>query len=222
MPDDLVFLVDVDNTLLDNDRFQDHLKAHIADRMGEAARDRYWALQDHLFHTLGYRDYLGACQTFRLEAPSDPERLWLAAYILDFPFETLLYPGATDLLARLRDLGRTVLLTDGDAVFQPNKLRRSGLLEAVDGELMLPVHKEQELPEIERRFPAHRYVLIDDKLRILSAVKAGWSDRVYTVFPRQGQFGRDPAVVAAHPAADLTVETIADLLDPGLLAAMQG
>ena len=208
-----VFLVDVDNTLLDNDRFQDDLKAHLARELGEAARDRYWALQDHLFHTLGYRDYLGACQTFRLERPDDPQRLWIAEHILAYAYETLLYPGAHEVLARLRGRGRTVLLTDGDAVFQPNKLRRSGLLEAVGGELMLPVHKEDELAEIERRFPADRYVLIDDKLRILTAVKKVWGPRVLTVFPRQGQFARDPAVLAGHPPADINVDRIADLLD---------
>lgn len=208
-----VFLVDVDNTLLDNDHFQDDLKAQVVREMGEAARDRYWALQEHLFQTLGYRDYLGACQTFRLERPDDPRRLWLAEYILTYPYETLLYPGAREVLARLRERGRTVLLTDGDAVFQPNKLRRSGLLDAVAGELMLPVHKENELAEIERRFPAERYVLIDDKLRILTAVKTVWGARVLTVFPRQGQFARDPAVLAGNPKADISVAHIADLLD---------
>ena len=215
---DTVFLVDVDNTLLNNDHFQEDLKAHLARELGEAARDRFWALQEHLFQTLGYRDYLGACQTFRLEEPNEPQRLWVAEYILAYRYETLLYSGAHDLLTRLRGLGRTVLLTDGDAVFQPNKLRRSGLLEAAAVELMLPVHKEEELAEIERRYPAERYVLIDDKLRILTAVKAVWGARVRTVFPRQGQFGRDPAVLAANPPADVSVAAIAELLDPAVLA----
>ncbi|MBE7219534.1 MAG: HAD family hydrolase [Caulobacteraceae bacterium] len=218
MAADRVFLVDVDNTLLDNDRFQDDLKAHIAGQWGEAARDHYWALQEALFRTLGYRDYLGACQTFRLEQPDDGRRLWLAAFILDYPYETLLYPGAHDVLARLRGIGPTVLLTDGDAVFQPNKLRRSGLLEAVGGELMLPVHKEHELDAIERRYPARRYVMVDDKLRILTAVKNAWGDRVVTVFPRQGQFARDPAVLAANPPADISLAAIGDLATQALPA----
>jgi hypothetical protein len=212
MAEDLVFLIDVDNTLLDNDRFQDDLKAHVAERMGAAARDRYWTLQDHLFHTLGYRDYLGACQQFRLEQPDDPERLWLAAFILDYPYEQRLYPKALDVVARLRGRARTVLLTDGDAVYQPNKLRRSGLLAATGGELLLAVHKEEELAEVERRFPATHYVLIDDKPRILAAVKTAWGDRVTTVFPRQGQFAREAAGLASRPAPDVTVETVGELL----------
>ncbi len=219
MTADVVFLVDVDNTLLDNDHFQNDLKAHLAREMGEAALDRYWNLQEHLFQVLGYRDYLGACLTFRLDQPDDPRRLWLAEYILTYRYETLLYPGVHDVLRLLRTRGRTVLLTDGDAVFQPNKLRRSGLLEAVEGELMLPVHKEEELAEVERRFPAERYVLIDDKLRILTAVKRAWETRVTTVFPRQGQFAHDPAVLAANPAADISVAAIADLLHHSLLTA---
>ncbi|MCW6506653.1 HAD family hydrolase [Lichenifustis flavocetrariae] len=218
MTDARVFLVDVDNTLLDNDRFQDDLKAHVAATSGAAARDRYWALQDHLFKTLGYRDYLGACQSYRLERPDDREALRLAAFILDYPYETLLYPGALDVLDRMRGLGRTALLTDGDAVFQPNKLRRSGLADAVNGDLMIAVHKDEELDAILAQFPAEHHVLVDDKVRILTAFKTAWGSRVTTVFPRQGQFARDEKVLAANPPADLSIDRIVDLLEAALLA----
>ena len=210
--DKLVFLVDVDNTLLDNDRFQDELKAHVAQVSGVAARDRYWAIQEHLFRTLGYRDYLGAFQTYRLERPEDEEAIWLAGFVTDFAYAKLLYPGALSVLARLRGLGRTVLLTDGDAVFQPRKMERSGLAEAVGRDVMICVHKDEDLDAIARRCPAERYVLVDDKIKILTAFKAAWGGRVTTVFPRQGQFARDAAVLAANPPADISVERIEDLL----------
>lgn len=218
---DLVLLIDVDNTLLDNDAFQDDLKAHVAREMGPAARDRFWAMQDNLFRTLGYRDYLGACQQFRLEQPDDPARLWLAEYILAYPYADRLYPRALDVMARLRGLARTVLLTDGDAVFQPNKVRRSGLLAAADGELVLAVHKEEELAAVERRYPASHYVLIDDKMRILAAVKTAWGPRVTTVFPRQGQFAHDAAALASQPGPDVTVDAIGDLLTHPLLQQLE-
>ena len=218
-----VFLVDVDNTLLNNDLFQHELKGHIETRLGAAAKDRYWAIQDALFHGGGYRDYLGAFQQMRAEFADEPEVLWLAGFVLNFPYEKLLFPGAMDVLARLRSMGRVVLLTDGDAVFQPLKLLRSGLAEAVGREqAMIAVHKEQALAEVERRFPAERYVLIDDKLRLLTAVKRDWGARVTTVFPRQGQFAFDAAVLAENPAADVTVPQIGDLLDPAILRRLMG
>ena len=213
----LVFLVDVDNTLLDNDGFQDDLKAHIEQVSGPDAQARYWAIQDGLFHSLGYRDYLGAFQQYRLERPDDAAALWLATFVVDYPYAKRLYPGALELVAALRKMGSVVALTDGDAVFQPRKLQRSGLDDAMARQVMICVHKEQEIPAIERRFPARHYVLIDDKIRLLTAFKQAWGDRVTTVFPRQGQFGLDAAVVAAHPAADLTVDRIADLLAPDTL-----
>ena len=217
-----MFLVDVDNTLLNNDLFQHELKTHIQARLGPAIRDRYWAIQDELFHSGGYRDYLGAFQQLRAEYGDEPGVLWLASFVLAFPYETLLFPGAMAVLARLQTLGRVVLLTDGDAVFQPLKLHRSGLMEAVGPEhAMIAVHKEQALAEVERRFPADRYVLIDDKLRLLTAVKRVWADRVTTVFPRQGQFAFDAAVLAENPPADITIPQIGDLRDPAMLARLE-
>ncbi len=213
-----VFLVDVDNTLLNNDLFQHQLKGHVQARLGPAVRDRYWAIQDGLFHGGGYRDYLGAFQQLRAEYADEPEVLWLAGFVLAFPYETLLFPGALAVLGHLQGLGRTVLLTDGDAVFQPLKLQRAGLAGLVGlPQAMIAVHKEAELATVEQRFPASHYVLIDDKLRLLTAVKRAWGDRVTTVFPRQGQFAFDAAVLADNPPADITIPQIGDLLDPAML-----
>ena len=219
-----VFLVDVDNTLLNNDLFQFELKQHIETRLGAAIHDRYWAIQAELFHRVGYRDYLGAFQQLRTEYGAEPEVLWLAAFMLDYPYETLLFPGAMRVLARLRTLGRVALLTDGDAVFQPLKLHRSGLADAVGGRgnVMIAVHKQASLDEVERRFPAGRYVMIDDKLNLLAAIKRAWGGRVLTVFPRQGQFAFDPALLAENPAADLTIPQIGDLMDAAMLARLAG
>lgn len=213
----LVFLVDVDNTLLDNDGFQDELKAYLETQSGAAARDRYWAIQEHLFHTLGYRDYLGAFQQYRLERPDDAAAIWLSLFVIDYPYDKQLYPGALDVVAALRRLGQVVALTDGDAVFQPRKLTRSGLAGAFAEQVMICVHKDEEVAAIERRFPAAHYVVVDDKIRLLTAFKKVWSDRVTTVFPRQGQFAFDAQVLAANPPADITVERIGDLLNDAML-----
>lgn len=218
----IVFLVDVDNTLLNNDLFQHELKSHIQARLGPAARDRYWATQEALFHSLGYRDYLGAFQQMRADQGDEPEVLWLAGYVLAFPYETLLFPGALAVLRRLQAIGRTVLLTDGDAVFQPLKLQRSGLAEAVgQTQAMIAVHKEKALDEVERRFPADHYVMIDDKVKLLTAIKHAFGERVTTIFPRQGQFAFDAAVLAGNPAPDITIPQIGDLLDPAMLGRLE-
>ena len=218
-----VFLVDVDNTLLDNDRIQADLKRHLEREFGAACSDRYWAILEQLFTELGYRDYLGALQRYRVEHPRDIHLLTMSSYLVDYPFANRLYPGALDVLARLRGWGQTVILSDGDVVFQPRKVERSGIFEAVEGHVLIYIHKEEELADVERRYPAARYVLIDDKPRILAAVKKAWGDRVTTVLPLQGQFAH-AADVASYPAADLTVERIGDLVDydlPALLAGYQ-
>jgi FMN phosphatase YigB (HAD superfamily) len=209
----VVFLVDVDDTLLDNDRIQDDLRAFLGREFGAALRDRYWAIQEQLFVELGYRDYLGAVQLLRLEHLDEPRLLTLASFLLDYPFAERLYPRALEVLARLGRRGRTVILSDGDAVFQPRKLERSGVLAAVDGHVLVYVHKEQALADVEKRYPAGHYVLVDDKPSILAAVKQAWGERVTTVLPRQGKFANDAKQLAAHPPADLTVERIGDLLD---------
>ena len=208
-PAPVVFLVDVDNTLIDNDQIQEDLKRHLEREFGAATRDRYWAILEALFVELGYRDYLGALQRYRVEHLKDVHLMSMSSYLVDYPFGNRLYPGALGVIERLRSLGPTVILSDGDVVFQPRKVERSGIWEAVEGNVLIYIHKEEELDDVARRYPAQHYVLIDDKPRILAAVKAVWGDRVTTVFPRQGQYARD---AKSYRPADLTVERIGDLL----------
>ena len=208
-PAPVVFLVDVDNTLLDNDQIQDDLKHHLEREFGAPTRDRYWAILEALFVELGYRDYLGALQRYRVEHLKDVHLMSMSSYLVDYPFADRLYPGALDVIERLRTLGPAVILSDGDVVFQPRKVERSGIWEAVDGNVLIYIHKEDELDDVARRYPAQHYVLIDDKPRILAAVKEAWGDRVTTVFPRQGQYARD---AKSYRPADVTVERIGDLL----------
>jgi FMN phosphatase YigB (HAD superfamily) len=213
LPHPIVFLVDVDNTLLDNDGIQQDLKQNLERAFGLAARDRYWTILENLFAELGYRDYIGALQRYRIEHPRDIELLSISSFLMDYPFADRLFPGALDVLTRLSTLGPTVILSDGDVVFQPRKIEHAGLSDAVHGRVLIYIHKEEALDDVERRYPAEHYVLIDDKLRILTAVKQFWGDRVTTVFPRQGSFARNPKVVGAFPPADVRIERIGDLLD---------
>jgi FMN phosphatase YigB (HAD superfamily) len=216
----IVFLIDVDNTLLDNDEIQNDLRNHLEREFGPASRDRYWTILEQLFTELGYRDYLGALQRYRVEHPQDIRLLSMSSFLVDYPFADRLYPAALDVVKRLRGWGQTVILSDGDVVFQPRKVERSGLFGAADGHVLIYIHKEDMLDDVERRYPARHYVLIDDKLRILSAIKKAWGDRVTTVFPRQGQYALDPKVVASYPAADVTVERIGDLMSYDLPAVL--
>jgi FMN phosphatase YigB (HAD superfamily) len=212
-PDPIVFLVDVDNTLLDNDRIQQDLKGHLERAFGLASRERYWTILEGLFAELGYRDYIGALQRYRVEHPRDLELLSMSSFLLDYPFADRLFPAALEVLKRLRSLGPTVILSDGDVAFQPRKVERAGLSDAVDGRVLIYIHKEEALDDVERRYPAAHYVVVDDKLRILEAVKRFWGGRVTTVFPRQGIYAHDPQVIRAFPPADVTIERIGDLLD---------
>jgi FMN phosphatase YigB (HAD superfamily) len=209
----VVFLVDVDNTLLDNDRIQVDIKSHIEREYGAACRDRYWVILEDLFVELGYRDYLGALQRYRVEHPQDMKLLSMSSFLVDYPFANRLYPGSLDVLVKLRKWGPTVLLTDGDVVFQPRKIERSGLSEAVDSEVLIYIHKELALDDVEARYPALHYVFVDDKPRILAAVKKAWGNRVTTVLPRQGQYARDAKAVSSFAAPDLMLDRIGDLLD---------
>jgi FMN phosphatase YigB (HAD superfamily) len=222
LPDSIVFLVDVDNTLLDNDRIQDDIKRHLDREFGVPCRERYWTILEQLFTDLGYRDYLGALQRYRVEHPRDIHLLSMSSFLVDYPFANRLYPGSMDVLEQFRAWGKTVILSDGDVVFQPRKVERSGIFEAVEGHVLIYIHKENSLDDVERRYPAEHYVLVDDKPRILAAVKKIWGDRVTTVFPRQGQYAHDAKVVAACPPADLTVERIGNLLDYDLSALLAG
>jgi FMN phosphatase YigB (HAD superfamily) len=214
--DGIVFLLDVDNTLLDNDRVQVDLRRRLERDFGAAARDRYWAILAELSEQLGYRDYLGALQRYRVEHPREEHLLALSSFLIDYPFANRLFPGALDALERLSGFGATVILSDGDVVFQPRKVERSGIADAVDGRVLIYIHKEEALDDVERRFPARHYVLVDDKLRILTAVKKTWGARVTTVFVRQGHYAYDPDVVASNPPADRTVERIGALADVAL------
>ena len=212
----LVFLLDVDNTLLDNDAVVADLRRYLRRAFGETAEERYWTIFEALRSELGYADYLGALQRFRLAFPHETALIQMSTWLIDYPFANRLFPGSLDVIAHLREMGLPVILTDGDVVFQPRKIARSGIHEAIDGHVLLYVHKEEELGEVERRYPADHYVLVDDKLRILAAVKESWGDRVTTVFPRQGHYALDPEVLAKYPPADIAVDRIGDLLSLSL------
>ena len=208
----VVFLLDVDNTLLDNDRIVADLKRHLMQAFGAERQERYWAIFEKLRAELGYADYLGALQRYRAENPCDPHFLQISSYLLDYPFANRLFPGSLDVIEQLRTWGPTVILSDGDVVFQPRKIERSGLFDAVEGHVLIYIHKEQELDDVEKHYPADHYVLVDDKLRILTAVKKVWGSRLTTVFPRQGHYASDPKTLATYPPADITIDRIGDLL----------
>lgn len=209
---DLVFLVDGDNTLLDNDRVELDLKDHLQGTFGADAQLRYWQIFEQLRSELGYADYLGALQRYRVEHLRDPNLVRLSLFLVDYPFADRLYPGALGVIERLRRQAQTIILTDGDVVFQPRKIERSGIWQAVGGEVLIYIHKEQMLDDIEERYPAGHYVMVDDKLRILAAMKDGWRDRLTTIFVRQGHYAHDPAALDEYPAADITIESIGELL----------
>jgi FMN phosphatase YigB (HAD superfamily) len=207
----VVFLLDVDNTLLDNDRVAADLHRYLTQEVGPQRAERYWDLFDQLREELGYADYLGALQRYRLEYPRDPHLLAVSSFLVNYHFANRLYPESLDVIEHLSRWGPTVILSDGDVVFQPRKVERSGLFDAVERRVLIYVHKEQELPDVERRYPAQRYVLVDDKAWILAAAKNHWQERLTTVFPRQGHYARDPRV-ATCPAPDVAIERIGDLL----------
>jgi len=217
-PDDVVFLLDCDNTLLDNDLVEDDLRDHLAREFGVESRDRYWAIFEQLRAELGYADYLGTLQRYRLGDVSDPRLLLMSSFLVDYPFAGRLYPGALDVIRHLQTTGLTVILSDGDVVFQPRKIQRSGLAAAVEGRVLIYIHKEQMLEAVAKRYPARHYFMVDDKLRILSVMKKQWEDRLTTVFPRQGHYALDRKNIIAYPPADLTVERIGDLVDYDLTA----
>jgi FMN phosphatase YigB (HAD superfamily) len=218
----IVVLFDVDNTLLDNDRVERDLNRFLEQQFGADRRDRYFAIFEGLRGELGYADYLGALQRFRVEHRQDPEVLALTFFLIEYPFADRMYPRALEAVRHAQGFGLPVVLSDGDVVFQPWKVKRSGLLEAFAGRALIYIHKETMLDEVERHYPADHYVVIDDKVRILSAIKRVWGPRVTTVFPRQGRYAADRDAVKRYPAADVTVNTIADLLGydgPELVAA---
>ena len=213
MPDEVVYLFDVDNTLLDNDRVIDDLREYLSAEFGEERQQHYWDEFERLRDELGYADYLGALQRFRVAFPHDTHLLALSEWLIDYPFAERLYPEVLELVGAMRIASRAVILSDGDVVFQPRKVRCSGLWDAFGGDVLIYIHKERELDDVERCYPARRYVLVDDKLRILATVKEALGGRVTTVFPRQGHYALDAELEARYPPADVTVERIGDLIE---------
>ena len=217
----MVFLFDVDNTLLDNDKVISDLRRYLEREVGHERNERYWILFEELRTELGYADYLGALQRYRIEYPYDTHLLTVSTYLVNYPFANRLFPNSLDAIEHCKQWGPVVILSDGDVVFQPRKVECSGLFEAVEKNVLIYVHKELELADVERRFPAEQYVLVDDKLRILTAIKQTWGERVTTVFPRQGHYAHDTAELAKYPPADLTIERIGELLNYDLSASLK-
>ena len=209
----VVFLFDVDNTLLDNDRVTADLRRHLEREVGPQRAEQYWTFFEQLRGELGYADYLGALQRYRHEFPHDPRLLTVSHFLINYPFANRLFPDSLDVLEFVKQWGPAVILSDGDVVFQPRKVDRAGLFEAVDGRVLIYVHKEMELDDVAQRYPAEHYVLVDDKLRILSAVKKIWGARVSTIFVRQGHYAYDPKIVTAYPPADVSLGRIGELID---------
>jgi FMN phosphatase YigB (HAD superfamily) len=213
MGESVVFLFDVDNTLLDNDRVTADLQHYLGQKVGASGQQRYWTVFEELRSSLGYADYLGALQRYRCEYPRDPNLLIISDFLVEYPFANRLFPNALDAIDHVRQYGRPVILSDGDVVFQPLKIRRSGLFLATEGEVLIYVHKEFELDEVVQRYPADHYVVIDDKLRILAAMKRIWGNRVTTVFPRQGHYALDPKILSTYPSADISINRIGELVN---------
>jgi FMN phosphatase YigB (HAD superfamily) len=217
----VVTLIDVDNTLLDNDRVVGDLMRHLEREVGPERQKRYWELFDEMRHEVGYADYLGALQRYRMENLRDPHLLTVSTFLVNYPFANRLFPESLDVVDHVKQWGPAVILSDGDVVFQPRKIERSGLFSAVDRNVLIYVHKEQELDDVERRYPSEHYIMVDDKLRLLTAIKKYWGKKVTTVFPKQGHYARDPQELK-NPAADVTIERIGELLQwdlPRLRAA---
>jgi FMN phosphatase YigB (HAD superfamily) len=216
----VVFLFDVDNTLLDNDRVGEDLERHLEKKFGPGTRNRYFELFEELRKELGYADYLGALQRYRVENPRDARLLSMSSFLVDYPFANRLYPGSLDAVEHVKKWGPAVVLSDGDVVFQPRKVQRSGIFEAVEGNVLIYIHKEEMLDDVEARFPADQYVMMDDKLRILSAMKKAWGKKLTTVFPRQGHYAVDPKVLAQYPLGDISMDRIGELVRFDLTAMM--
>ncbi len=211
--DKVVFLFDVDNTLLDNDRVSKDLRFFLEREVGTERSNHYWEIFEELRTELGYADYLGALQRYRIEYAYDTHLLAVSTYLVNYPFANRLFPNSLDVLEHCKQWGKVAILSDGDVVFQPRKVERSGLFETVEKNVLIYIHKEHELHDVERRFPADHYVLVDDKLRILTAIKNIWGAKVTTVFPRQGHYAFDEKEIAKYPPADITVERIGELLN---------
>ncbi|MCI0414758.1 HAD family hydrolase [bacterium] len=216
----VVFLFDVDNTLLDNDKVTADLKKYLDKTVGREKEERYWQFFEELRNELGYADYLGALQRYRVAYPRDPNLLCLSRYLISYPFANRLYPESLDAVNHVKQWGPAVIFSDGDAVFQPRKAERSGLYEVFDENVLIYIHKEENLDDVEKRYPAEHYALIDDKLRILHAIKQIWKDRVTTIFPKQGHYAWDPEVLRSYPGADISMDRIGNLMQYDLQELM--
>ena len=214
-PGRVVFLFDVDNTLLDNDRVTADLKRQLEGVLGHERQERYWSTFEELRAELGYADYLGALQRYRAIYPRDPHVLTVSEFLLHYPFADRLFPKSLETVEYARQFGTPVILSDGDVVFQPHKIHDSGLYKAFAGEVLIYIHKERELEDVENRYPADHYFLIDDKLRILTDVKKMWDQRVTTIFVRQGHYALDEKAISSYPSADITIDNIGDMLRNG-------
>ncbi|WP_434110673.1 HAD family hydrolase [Paraburkholderia caffeinilytica] len=221
-PHEVVFLFDCDNTLLDNDHVLVDLRAHMMRQFGEQNSTRYWQIFEDLRAELGYADYLGALQRYRQEHPRDTGLLLMSSFLIEYPFANRLYPGALDAIRHVSQRGPAVILSDGDVVFQPRKIARSGLWDEVEGRVLIYIHKELMLDQVMECYPARHYVMVDDKLRILTAMKKSWGERLTTVFPRQGHYAFDPKEIASNPPADVTVERIGELAEIDLDGLLSG
>lgn len=209
----VAFLFDIDNTLLDNDRVTDDLRRHLEVHVGYERQKRYWEIFELLRVELGYADYLGALQRYRVEYPRDPRLLEVSRFMVNYPFANRLYPNSLDAVEHVKQWGPVVIVSDGDVVFQPRKVDRSGLGDVFGSNVLIYVHKEHELDDVEERFSAEHFVMIDDKVRLLAAIKKFWGPRVTTVFPRQGHYALNAAEIAKYPRPDITIERIGELLD---------
>ena len=218
----VVFLLDIDNTLVNNDAVVADLMKHIERDIGSEQQKRYWEYFEQLRAELGYADYLGALQRYRVNYPRDFKILDASMYLVDYPFANRLFPDSLDVIEHSQKLGKAVILSDGDVVFQPHKIYRSGIYDAIDGEVLIYIHKEKELSDVEQRYPADHYVLVDDKVRILAEVKKHWGKRVTTVFPRQGHYATDAKEVAKYPVPDFTIERIGEFLKFDLDTLLKG
>lgn len=210
--DEVIFLLDVDNTLLDNDRFAADLGDHVERAFGAAERARYWSIFGRLREQLGLADYLGSLQAFRAGLDDHPDLLVMSEFLLEYPFAERLFPRALEAVAHLRTLGRPVVLSDGDIVFQPRKIQRSGIWDAVEGQVMIYLHKERVLGHMQQRYPAEHYVMVDDKPNLLAAMKSILKSKLTTVFVRQGHYALAPESSSVEPAPDRVIEHIGDLI----------
>jgi len=206
-----IFLFDVDNTLLNNDRVSEDLKRYLTNEVSSDGARRYWEIFEQLRSELGYADYLGALQRYRAERPRDPKLLAVSHFMINYPFANRLFPESLDAVDHARHFGRAVILSDGDAVFQPLKVEHSGLFENFAGHVLIYIHKELELDDVEAKYPSAHYVMVDDKVKILAAIKEHWGARVTTIFPKQGHYALDAKLVARYPKPDITLERIGEL-----------